>query len=99
VITARCGTGLSELERCSMPPARCCRRAAALRHAATVGGCVAAGLAGPRRASAGGVRDYVLGAKLLTGRGEVLSFGGTVMRTSPATTSRAWRPARSACSA
>jgi glycolate oxidase FAD binding subunit len=28
----------------------------------------------------GGVRDYVLGATLLNGRGEVLSFGGQVMK-------------------
>ena len=47
---------------------------------ATVGGCVAAGLAGPRRASAGSLRDFVLGAKLIDGRGEHLSFGGTVMK-------------------
>lgn len=51
---------------------------------ATIGGAVAAGLAGPRRASFGptygGVRDFVLGASLLDGRGEVLRFGGTVMK-------------------
>jgi glycolate oxidase FAD binding subunit len=46
----------------------------------TVGGMVAAGLAGPARAAVGGVRDYVLGATLLNGRGEVLSFGGQVMK-------------------
>jgi glycolate oxidase FAD binding subunit len=46
----------------------------------TVGGMVAAGLAGPSRASVGGVRDYVLGASLLNGRAELLSFGGTVMK-------------------
>ncbi|WP_374260531.1 glycolate oxidase subunit GlcE [Zoogloea sp.] len=46
----------------------------------TVGGCVAAGLAGPRRATAGGVRDFVLGAKLIDGRGDVLKFGGEVMK-------------------
>ncbi len=46
----------------------------------TVGGMVAAGLAGPARASAGGVRDYVLGATLLNGRAELLSFGGQVMK-------------------
>ncbi len=46
----------------------------------TVGGMVAAGLAGPARAAVGGVRDYVLGATLLNGRAEVLSFGGTVMK-------------------
>jgi glycolate oxidase FAD binding subunit len=51
---------------------------------ATLGGCIAAGLAGPRRASSGttrgSVRDFVLGAKLLDGRGEQLSFGGTVIK-------------------
>ena len=51
---------------------------------ATVGGCVAAGLAGPRRASygplTGAVRDLVLGATLMNGKGEVLRFGGTVMK-------------------
>lgn len=47
---------------------------------ATVGGAVAAGLAGPARASVGGVRDFVLGARLINGRGEVLTFGGQVMK-------------------
>jgi glycolate oxidase FAD binding subunit len=45
-----------------------------------VGGLVASGLAGPARASAGSVRDYVLGVKLINGRGEYLSFGGQVMK-------------------
>lgn len=48
--------------------------------AATVGGCVAAGLAGPRRATAGGVRDAVLGARLIDGRGASLAFGGKVVK-------------------
>ena len=47
---------------------------------ATVGGCVAAGLSGPRRATAGAVRDFVLGVKLLDGKGEILNFGGQVMK-------------------
>ncbi|HMO44796.1 MAG TPA: glycolate oxidase subunit GlcE [Rubrivivax sp.] len=46
----------------------------------TVGGMVAAGLSGPSRAAAGAVRDHVLGATLLNGKGEVLSFGGQVMK-------------------
>jgi glycolate oxidase FAD binding subunit len=50
----------------------------------TVGGCVAAGLAGPRRRSAGpthgGLRDFVLGARLVDGRGRALAFGGRVMK-------------------
>ena len=47
---------------------------------ATVGGCVAAGLAGPRRMTAGSVRDFVLGARLLDSQGRLLSFGGEVMK-------------------
>jgi FAD/FMN-containing dehydrogenase len=46
----------------------------------TLGGMVAAGLAGPSRAAAGGVRDFMLGATVLNGRAEVLSFGGQVMK-------------------
>ncbi len=47
---------------------------------ATVGGCVAAGLSGPRRQQAGAVRDFVLGVKLVDGTGQVLNFGGQVMK-------------------
>jgi glycolate oxidase FAD binding subunit len=47
---------------------------------ATVAGCVAAGLAGPRRMSMGAVRDFVLGVKIIDGRGEVMRFGGQVMK-------------------
>ena len=81
VITARCGTPLAEIE------------ALLARHnqmlafepphfaaTATVGGTVAAGLSGPRRASSGATRDFVLGARLLDGKGDVLAFGGKVMK-------------------
>ena len=47
---------------------------------ATVGGMVAAGLSGPARASAGSVRDFVLGLRFINGRGEHLTFGGQVMK-------------------
>jgi len=47
---------------------------------ATIGGMVASGLAGPRRAFAGSIRDFVLGAKILDGRGEVMQFGGRVIK-------------------
>ena len=47
---------------------------------ATLGGCVAAGLSGPRRPYAGSVRDFVLGVRILDGRGTDLSFGGQVMK-------------------
>jgi glycolate oxidase FAD binding subunit len=48
--------------------------------AATVGGMVAAGLSGPPRANVGGLSDFVLGATLINDRGEVLSFGGQVIK-------------------
>ena len=80
-ITARAGTPLAEIE-------------AALREkgqmlpfepphfgeGSTLGGCVAAGLSGPRRAYAGAVRDFVLGVRILDGQGAELKFGGQVMK-------------------
>ncbi len=52
------------------------------RHApgATVGGMVASGLSGPSRAAAGSVRDHVLGVTMLSGTGELLHFGGRVIK-------------------
>jgi glycolate oxidase FAD binding subunit len=47
---------------------------------ATVGGMVAAGLSGPRRATSGAVRDFVLGMSLIDTNAEVLRFGGEVMK-------------------
>ncbi len=81
VLTARCGTRLAELEAALAahgqflpfePPA--------CGADPTLGGVVASGLAGPRRPYAGGVRDFVLGAVLMSGEGELLNFGGEVMK-------------------
>ena len=47
---------------------------------ATLGGCIAAGLSGPRRAAAGSARDFVLGVRILDGRGDELAFGGRVIK-------------------
>jgi glycolate oxidase FAD binding subunit len=81
VITAKCGTPLADIE------------AALAEHqqslafdppnyngAATLGGMVAAGLSGPSRAAVGSARDFVLGTQLLDGRGQLLNFGGVVMK-------------------
>ncbi|MCX4187251.1 glycolate oxidase subunit GlcE [Methylophaga sp. OBS4] len=81
VLTARAGTPLSEIE-------------AALAEAgqilpfepphfadnATLGGTIAAGLSGSIRPFTGSARDYVLGCKIINGRGEILQFGGQVMK-------------------
>ncbi|SAL12169.1 glycolate oxidase subunit GlcE [Caballeronia humi] len=47
---------------------------------ATIGGCIAAGIAGPRRAWTGAPRDFVLGAVVMNGHGQVLHFGGQVVK-------------------
>ena len=81
VVTARCGTLLSDLEAVLTDAGQCLPfEPPHFGPTATVGGMVAAGLAGPARAAMGGVRDYVLGATLLNGRAEVLSFGGQVIK-------------------
>lgn len=47
---------------------------------ATLGGAIAAGLSGPRRAYCGALRDFVLGVSMIDGRGELLHFGGRVIK-------------------
>jgi glycolate oxidase FAD binding subunit len=80
-ITARSGTSLLEIEQtisnqhqilpCESPH---------FGKTATLGGMIACGLAGPRRANAGSVRDCILGTDVLNGKGEYLHFGGRVMK-------------------
>jgi glycolate oxidase FAD binding subunit len=48
--------------------------------AGTVGGLVAAGMAGPSRVAVGGVRDHVLGLAMFNGLGQHMRFGGQVMK-------------------
>jgi glycolate oxidase FAD binding subunit len=81
VVTARCGTPLSALEALLAAQGQCLPfEPPHFGAEATLGGCIAAGLAGPRRATLGAVRDFLLGTKLIDGRGRVLSFGGQVMK-------------------
>ena len=81
VISARCGTPLAEIE--AVLAERGQMLAFEPPHfgiGATLGGVVASGLSGPRRANSGALRDFVLGAVLMDGKGEVLTFGGQVMK-------------------
>lgn len=85
VVSARAGTPIAELEAALAEHGQCLpfeppRFRVGSAAKGTVGGLVAAGLSGPSRASVGAVRDHVLGATLLNGRAEVLSFGGQVMK-------------------
>lgn len=84
-VTVKAGTPIVELEallaqqgqQLAFEPPRFAGSAPGL---GTVGGMVAAGLSGPARATAGSLRDHLLGLTLINGRGEALNFGGTVMK-------------------
>ena len=81
VVTVRAGTPLAELEAALLEKGQCLAfEPPRFVGTATCGGMVAAGLSGPARASAGAVRDYVLGVTLLNGRAELLTFGGQVIK-------------------
>ncbi|MFT3779059.1 MAG: glycolate oxidase subunit GlcE [Ottowia sp.] len=81
VVTVRGGTRLRDLEALLAESNQCLPfEPPRFGVAGTVGGMVAAGLSGPARASAGALRDYVLGVQILNGRGELLTFGGQVMK-------------------
>ena len=81
VVTARCGTSLAELEVLLAEQGQCLPfDPPHFAPGRTVGGMVATGLSGPRRMSAGAVRDFVLGTVLLAADGSVMRFGGEVMK-------------------
>ena len=81
VVTVRAGTPLVELEAALAEQGQCLAfEPPHFGPGATVGGMVAAGLSGPARATAGAVRDFILGARFINGLGEHLTFGGQVMK-------------------
>lgn len=80
VLTARAGTRLAEIEALLAEHHQMLAFEPPHFGAATLGGCVAAGLSGPRRATSGAVRDYVLGVRMIDGTGQVLRFGGQVIK-------------------
>ncbi|MGQ0736403.1 MAG: FAD-binding protein [Acidobacteriota bacterium] len=51
-----------------------------VRAGATIGGTVAAGVSGPGRCRYGGVRDFIVGATVVDGRGTVIRSGGKVVK-------------------
>lgn len=81
VITARAGTRLDEIEttlnefnqELAFEPPK-------FADTATLGGTLACNFSGPRRAYRGSARDNLLGSKIINGKGEILSFGGEVMK-------------------
>jgi len=81
VLTARAGTPVVEIEQLladngqylSFEPPH-------FTENTTIGGAVASGMGGPRRPWGGAPRDVLLGCRLLTGTGDVMRFGGEVMK-------------------
>jgi glycolate oxidase FAD binding subunit len=81
VITVRTGTSLAEVEAALAEKGQSFAfEPPHFGEGATIGGMVASGLSGPARASVGTVRDFVLGACVINGKGEHLTFGGQVMK-------------------
>ena len=81
VLTARAGTSLSEIETALAEHGQILGCEAPHFGAnATFGGMIAAGLSGPRRPYAGSVSDLILGCRIINGKGEILKFGGKVMK-------------------
>ncbi|HLA74749.1 MAG TPA: glycolate oxidase subunit GlcE [Gammaproteobacteria bacterium] len=81
VITARAGTPLNTIENLLAEQGQMLPfEPPHFGPGATLGGAIACGLSGPRRPYAGAVRDFVLGVKILTGQGDILTFGGQVMK-------------------
>jgi glycolate oxidase FAD binding subunit len=81
VLTARSGTTLQEIETTLASAGQMLAfEPPHFGEGATLGGAIACGLSGPRRPYSGSARDFVLGCKLLNGRGEILRFGGQVMK-------------------
>jgi len=80
-ITARAGTSLRTIEDLLAQHGQMLAfEPPHFGESATLGGTVAAGLSGPRRATHGALRDYVLGISTMNGKGEFLRFGGQVMK-------------------
>lgn len=81
VVTARAGTPLAQLEAALAEQGQMLAfEPPHFGPGATLGGTIACGLSGPSRAALGAARDFVLGARLVNGRGEVLRLGGEVMK-------------------
>ena len=81
VMTARAGTPLTDIEAALKDKGQMLAfEPPYFAVGGTLGGCIAAGLSGPRRPYAGAVRDLVLGVRILDGSGADLRFGGQVMK-------------------
>jgi glycolate oxidase FAD binding subunit len=80
VITVRSGTSINEINQALSEQGQMLASEPPALNGATIGGTVACNLSGPGRPWGGSIRDAVLGVQLINGRGELLRFGGQVMK-------------------
>jgi glycolate oxidase FAD binding subunit len=80
VITVRSGSPVSEIEALLAAQGQRLAFEPPDFGQSTIGGVLATNLSGPARPWLGSGRDTLLGAKIIDGNGEVLSFGGRVMK-------------------
>jgi len=81
VITARAGTSLQDIETTLAEQGQMLAfEPPHFGPDASLGGTLACGLSGPRRPHTGAARDFVLGTRIINGKGEILRFGGEVMK-------------------
>jgi glycolate oxidase FAD binding subunit len=79
--TALAGTRIDEIERVLAPHGQYLPFDPPLSAAgATIGGTVAAGLNGSCRYRYGGIRDFLIGARIVDGRGGLIASGGKVVK-------------------
>jgi glycolate oxidase FAD binding subunit len=87
VFTARAGTSLAEIEEALTAKGQCLGfepgdlgKLWSVDHGPSIGGVVAAAVAGPRRFAAGAARDHLLGVAAVNGKGERFKTGGRVVK-------------------
>lgn len=80
VLTARAGTPLTEIEQLLAENQQMLAFESPRFGAGTFGGCIASGMSGPRRMAVGPLSDFVLGTRFLNSDGQILRFGGEVMK-------------------
>jgi glycolate oxidase FAD binding subunit len=88
VLSAGAGTPIAEIEallhkkgqQLAFEPMDCGPILGVAADAGSLGGALAANLAGPRRIKAGAARDHFLGVTAVSGRGETFKSGGRVVK-------------------
>jgi len=80
VLTVRAGTPLAEVEALVASSGQMLAFEPYGAPGSTIGGVVAAGIAGSRRVTAGGARDHLLGLVAVSGRGETFVAGAKVVK-------------------